>query len=183
VNEFLNGEFAPLITGVALALIALAVVLAPVLQGASEVAPRRDVRANAPRLEIDDEPIPGSAIEALREIEFDRATGKLSDTDYAALKQRYTGAALEELRAREAGGIVVAAPGAIGAPADDLAEARIRKYRGYAACGTCGPRPESDALFCSTCGTYLPGACEQCGEHVSAAGSRFCTHCGHQLAA
>ncbi len=40
-----------------------------------------------------------SAIDALREIEFDRATGKLSDDDYAALKAEYTRTALVELRA------------------------------------------------------------------------------------
>ncbi len=41
---------------------------------------------------------PTSAIDALREIEFDRATGKLSDTDYATLKATYTAQALAELR-------------------------------------------------------------------------------------
>ena len=46
-------------------------------------------------------PAPESAIDALREIEFDRATGKLSDDDYAALKAEYTRTALVELRARE----------------------------------------------------------------------------------
>jgi hypothetical protein len=173
-----------LVTGVVLAICALAAVLQPVLQG-TDLTPTRDrplpaALNAAPKLEIDDEPVPGSAIEALREIEFDRATGKLSDTDYAALKQRYTGAALDELRARDTGGAGPVTPAAV---ADDLAEARIRKYRGFAACGTCGPRPETDALFCSTCGTYLPGACEQCGEAVVIAGSRFCARCGHVLAA
>ena len=40
------------------------------------------------------------AVVALREIEFDRATGKLSDTDYAELKSRYTERALAAMRAR-----------------------------------------------------------------------------------
>jgi hypothetical protein len=35
------------------------------------------------------------ALRALKEIEFDRATGKLADADYDALKQRYTAEALE----------------------------------------------------------------------------------------
>ena len=34
---------------------------------------------------------------ALREIEFDRETGKLSDDDYASLKAKYTGEALAAL--------------------------------------------------------------------------------------
>jgi hypothetical protein len=41
----------------------------------------------------------GVALAALKEIEFDRETGKLSDEDYAFLKAKYTDAALETLRA------------------------------------------------------------------------------------
>src|SRR5713101_5035711 len=39
------------------------------------------------------------ALRALKEIEFDRATGKLADADYEALKNRYTAEALAALRA------------------------------------------------------------------------------------
>ncbi len=38
------------------------------------------------------------ALTALKEIEFDRETGKLSDADYELLKRKYTVAALEALR-------------------------------------------------------------------------------------
>src|SRR6266480_4118831 len=44
------------------------------------------------------------ALRALKEIEFDRATGKLSDADYDALKTRYTAEALAALRAEPPGG-------------------------------------------------------------------------------
>ena len=40
----------------------------------------------------------GIALAALREIEFDRATGKLSDEDYEELKAKYTVEALAVLR-------------------------------------------------------------------------------------
>ena len=43
----------------------------------------------------------GLALTALKEIEFDRETGKLSDADYAYLKSRYTSAAIEALREEE----------------------------------------------------------------------------------
>ena len=39
------------------------------------------------------------AVAALREIEFDRETGKLSDADYAELRTRYTEEALVAMRA------------------------------------------------------------------------------------
>ena len=44
----------------------------------------------------------GVALAALKEIEFDRETGKLSDEDYAFLKGKYTDAALEALRGEAA---------------------------------------------------------------------------------
>jgi hypothetical protein len=44
---------------------------------------------------------------------------------------------------------------------DDEIEAAIRSYRAThragGACPVCGPRPESDAVFCSSCGRRLDG--------------------------
>jgi hypothetical protein len=48
-------------------------------------------------------------------------------------------------------------------------------------CVHCGPRPESDAIYCSSCGGYLPGACGQCGTAVERPSSRYCTNCGGSL--
>ena len=91
----------------------------------------------------------GVALLALKEIEFDRETGKLSDEDYRFLKEKYTGQAIEALRAEGE------------AEATDDVEAliahRVRALRSAAAtappgapvCPTCGPRPEPDAVFCS----------------------------------
>lgn len=179
MNELLASSSAPFIAGIALALIALAIVLAPVF---SDDVPHdiRPAHRTTPKLEIDDEPVPGSAIEALREIEFDRATGKLSEDDYDGMKARYTVQALVELRAQDAldtGSVTATAP-------TDLAERLVKKYRpGSTICVTHGLRPESDALFCSECGAYLPGKCERCGTPVTAVGAQFCTGCGHVLAA
>ena len=70
------------------------------------------------------------------------------------------------------------------AEAEDDLEATIRAYRAERpSCDRCGPRPEADATFCSNCGQYLPGRCEQCGRRVEEAGARFCSACGHHLAA
>jgi hypothetical protein len=47
------------------------------------------------------------------------------------------------------------------AVSDDEIEAAIRSYRATdragGACPVCGPRPESDAVFCSNCGRRLDG--------------------------
>jgi len=189
MNELLSSASAPFIAGIALALIALAIVLAPVFSDDPPTEIRAEHRTR-PKLEIDDEPVPGSAIEALREIEFDRETGKLSEEDYDGMKARYTAQALVELREQDAAKDAMesrATPGT-GAPAAaspaDIAERLVRKYRpGITLCSAHGVRPEPDALFCSECGAYLPGSCEQCGMQVTAAGAHFCSGCGHTLAA
>jgi hypothetical protein len=181
MTDLLSSSSAPFIVGIALAVMALAIVLSPVFGDAipSDV---RSAHRTAPKLEIDDEPVPGSAIEALREIEFDRATGKLSDDDYEGMKASYTVQALVELRGAKEG--TGALPAARSETPADVAERLVKKYRpGSTICAAHGLRPESDALFCSECGSYLPGTCEQCGTAVTAAGAHFCTGCGHVLAA
>jgi hypothetical protein len=132
----------------------------------------------------------GVALAALKEIEFDRETGKLSDEDYAFLKGKYTGAALEALRAEAAES--AARPGTGSGDVEVLIAARVRALRsaatsappGAPACPACGPRPEPDAVFCSSCGQRLQqgGACAGCGAELGP-GSRFCAQCGTGVAA
>lgn len=140
------------------------------------------VRPGAPRPGIYVPPDPeetrrGVAIAALKEIEFDRETGKLSDIDYAYLKARYTGEALDALRADDAT--------AAGSDIEALIAARARSLAGGTPmCATCGPRPEADAVFCSTCGVRMASAddCSRCGAAIPADG-RFCEQCGTGVAA
>ena len=161
----MNAAVIALVVGTALAVGALAFVLYPLFFGqpVARAAPQRRVESWSDDV----------AVAALREIEFDRATGKLSEADYAQLKEQYTRQALARMR-REP----------VAVAEDDDVEATIRAYRAERpACDRCGPRPEADAIFCSNCGQYLPGRCEQCGQRVEEAGARFCSTCGHRLAA
>jgi hypothetical protein len=165
-----------LLIGAALAVAALLYVLFPLFDTAAPSA--RPSRAR---------PVQGgeTAIDALREIEFDKATGKLSDSDYAALKAEYTRTALVELRSREEPVLSASAmPNAEGADGVDAAEAAVLRYRSLRReCDTCGPRPEPDPAFCSNCGKYLRGKCSHCGATVDAPASQFCANCGNSLAA
>lgn len=92
---------------------------------------------------LDPEETPrGVALTALKDIDFDRETGKLSDDDYEFLKAKYTAIALQALRGEE----VVAQPG------------QPKPGAAAVGCTSCGPRPEPDAIFCSSCGLHLiPG--------------------------
>ena len=159
-----------LIIGTTIALIAVAFVLVPLFR--DDPGESTPARHTAPTESSSGD----DAVSALREIEFDRATGKLSDADYAALKARYTSEAIDAMRAAESA--------AMTPEASDLAEQAILRYRKRAmGCEVCGPRPEPDALYCSTCGRYLPGRCNGCGAAVSEPAARFCASCGKTLAA
>jgi hypothetical protein len=114
--------------GTLLALAALSFVLYPLLFGQPFVG------AAPPPAPPDASSNP--AIDALREIEFDRATGKLSDADYTALKASYTQRAVDAMR--------------------DQASPEVRQAS--VICPNCGPRPESAARFCSRCGAPIPRA-------------------------
>ena len=106
-----------LLVGTALAVASLCYVLYPLFREGVSTVPR----PSAPTRRRE-----SPAVDALRELEFDRETGKISDSDYESLKSRYTSQALMSMRAG-------------GAPV----------------CERCGPRPEGDAEFCSKCGGAL----------------------------
>lgn len=162
-----------LVIGTLLAVGALAYVLYPLLVGPAPV------RRLAPASKRTAKSVEQEAIVALREIEFDRVTGKLSDADYAELKTRYTARALQAMRANAAADNVAGA-----GATDDAIEAAVSAYRErMRSCPSCGPRPEPDAVYCSNCGRYLPGTCEGCGASVTESGASFCASCGRELAA
>jgi cytochrome c-type biogenesis protein CcmI len=158
-----------LVVGTVLAIVGLGFVLYPLFVEGSP-APRQ---ARRPRAGDSDRE---RAVDALREIEFDRETGKLSDSDYAALKAEYTQEAIAAMRAEESATAL--------AGASDPAEAAVLRYRQRAReCAACGPRPEPDAADCSNCGVYLAGARGHCGAAVTEPGAAYCIGCGQALAA
>jgi len=146
---------------------------------------------------VDPEETPrGVALIALKEIEFDRETGKLSDADYEFLKAKYTAAALEALRFESAEREATEASDDV----ETVIAAKVRALRSASApassdlplpssgttrsCSSCGPRPELDAVFCSNCGRPLlsGSACDRCGAALQP-DSKFCEGCGRQVAA
>lgn len=146
------------------------------------IAPPEPVSDFVEPLELE-ETARGQALIALKEIEFDRETGKLSDGDYAMLKAKYSTLAIEAMREEER-----AAPPAPGGDVEALIAARVERLKAeggvatavaVAACPTCGPRAEVDALWCSGCGQPLPGfnRCGTCQSPVDS-DAKFCASCG-----
>lgn len=143
-----------LVLGAVVGLAALALVLEPLLRPSGVARAVVDDGEPVPLEESDSPRV--QALLALREIEFDRATGKLSDDDYEHLRTRYAAQALAAIRAEETA--AAAAPDDAAAPAGaaDAAEELIRQIRSAPlACPAHGPRPETDAIFCSECGRAL----------------------------
>jgi hypothetical protein len=163
--------------GLALSLVAVWFVLRPVLRPETVGQGTGDGGMVA---EVDEEDVSprARALGALKEIEFDRATGKLSDADYAELKAKYTAEALVALRDEgrgtgEGGGVDIPAPARSASPVP------------RPTCPVHGPRHLGDASYCDECGRRLTsghGFCGACGAPLTA-GAGFCNACGGRVAA
>jgi len=147
-----------IVIGLVVAVVAVLLVLDPILR------PRAAVPAEPGFLdEPEDDPKEHRkelALAALKEIEFDRATGKLSDGDYQSMLTRYTKEAVEALRDTEAAGVAGgnghAAAGGAGAADADPIERLIAETRaanpGRRFCSACGAALEGSGRFCVECG-------------------------------
>jgi hypothetical protein len=159
-----------LVAGVVLAAGAVLFVLRPILQPAWAAA-LEAAAADDGEDYLEDVSPTAVALRALKEIEFDRATGKLSDADYESLKAQYTAEALAVMR--EAGS---AAPAWISSPVS-----RLPSH----ACPVHGVPAEPGAEFCSACGRRLQeasGFCARCGASLER-DAQFCHRCGSRVAA
>lgn len=148
--------------GLTIAIIALTVgtvfyVIQPVLTGRSAPLDRRSDEPS----EI--EARKRVALLALRDVEYDFATGKLDDGDYQQLRGELATEALEAMRLEEAATSPGSAPdsGDTATAARDAIEEEIARYRAALKAGT---------------------ACPECRQ-VNEPGSRFCSNCGFSLAA
>ena len=147
-----------LIIGVLVALAAVALVLDPLVRPYA-------IRPEPPSSEPEDDPVEQRkdlALAALKEIEFDRATGKLDDADYERMKAKYTAEALEAIREVDAAAApapqepalaqVPVGAGAGGAAAEALVAAKRRAGKGRRFCTDCGAELEGAGKFCVECG-------------------------------
>jgi hypothetical protein len=127
----------------------------------------------APLERVDDEPTEAESrkrvtLLALRDVEYDHATGKLDDEDYLALREELTAEAFLALQATTA-----AAPSEQESADPDELEREIAEYREALRAGAAGAgAPEGAGAGEVRC----PG----CGS-AAAAGSRFCGVCGARL--
>jgi len=90
---------------------------------------------------------------AIKEIEFDRETGKMSADDFSEMNRRYRNEAVTVLKRIDA---LSGGNGASKKLEKDLAKLRSnRKRKKTKFCASCGKPVYSDDQFCSGCGSNL----------------------------
>jgi hypothetical protein len=139
------------------------------------VGPARGLRSAAP-----DERGPGSGdrgtralerekqlvLRSIKELEFDRAMGKVADSDFADLIGRLKARAMRIMRQLEHGSIehrqhleaeleAALAQGPLSRPDDSPASDAAPRARAAFVCTGCGTANDRDARFCKNCGTRL----------------------------
>ena len=127
--------------GLFLTLAVVLFLLVPILQG-----------KEAPLHRDEDEPTEAEAsrrvaLLALRDVEYDYATGKLNDEDYRRLKGQLAHDALGALRAEE--------KGEGDEPLEEEIAALRRQIREGALCARCGRANPARSRFCGGCGLPL----------------------------
>ena len=111
---------------------------------------------------------------ALRDLDFDQRTGKVTDQDYAVLRSELlTKAALElEIKKQKEQEL------------EERLELSIQAHKkgksSAHTCAKCGLRINPSDLFCSACGAPQKPACTNCG-HAIGTSDQFCVGCGQPV--
>lgn len=100
-------------------------------------------------------------LSALRDLDFDFRTDKVSEEDYTALRARLVSEAALYIQAEKS-------------IEDDQLEAMINARKTSQSkvqeCSHCGQKIEAGSRFCSQCGTAVGNDCPSCGKAVQAGG-------------
>lgn len=119
---------------------------------------------------------------ALKELEFDYRTGKISDDDYRQMIGGHKAEAVAILKAIE--------EAVKRSDFGDEIEKRVMELRRSSqaakkapvawTCSSCGERLGAEDNFCSACGAKIARGCPRCGTDISE-GDNFCRACGAKL--
>ncbi len=126
-----------------------------------------------------------SSYAAIRELDFDYHTGKISEDDYKELYSSFKTDALIAIKAIEEG------ESEDQRELDALLEKEIKERRGIqtkqggedgggsGVCPACGERAAAGSKFCTSCGTQFGRVCAECGS-INTTEADFCRNCGAQ---
>ena len=112
-----------------------------------------------------------SVLSALRDLDFDFKTGKVSEEDYQPLRAQLIVEAAQDLEAEKREEQQLEA----------LIQTRRNTQAGKVTCEHCGASMEAGQPFCSTCGSAARHqSCPSCGKKIRA-GDLYCSSCGSQV--
>ena len=111
-----------------------------------------------------------AALSALRDLDFDYRTGKVSEDDYPALRSQLLAEAAKyvDLEKEQEDKI------------ESLIRARKTKGTQERICDQCGKALDENARFCPHCGAEVSTACPSCGGMIKTE-DVFCISCGARL--
>ena len=108
---------------------------------------------------------------AIKDLDFEKDSGKVSSVDYESARRDYLAQAADVM-----------------ARIDDLAaekttsseEEPAQKKVSPRACSACGEANSKNAKFCIGCGRTFEFNCSRCGESLPER-AKFCSECGHKV--
>jgi hypothetical protein len=139
--------------------------LAPLVGGrAARTQPVREILSDRMRTDLEREK--ALTLRSIKELEFDRAMGKLSDQDFEEMSGRLRARAFGIMKQLDAGSSAyraliekeLAARMGTKPPSREATSPRQSLGDGRAGLCTCGTANDSDARFCKTCGAKLRAA-------------------------
>ncbi len=157
-----------ILIGLAMLIATIPWVVAPILNRKRMPEPKDDAQAQEGDSHTE-------GLMALRDLDFDHRTGKVSEEDYINLRANLLARVAATLEADEKKN----------ANLDDQLEEKIRSHRqnkqASKICSQCGSELKTTDRFCSICGAAADQACTNCGHNLKA-GDSFCSACGKPVA-
>ncbi|HLO14539.1 MAG TPA: zinc ribbon domain-containing protein [Anaerolineales bacterium] len=132
---------------------------------------RRRKDTNSSKVHIQQEGQREVVLAALRDLDFDFKTGKVSEEDYKPLRAQLMAEAAQYIEAEK--------------KEDEQLEAAIqtrrKTHKENARCEQCGASMEPGQRFCPKCSSAVnQELCPSCGKKIQA-GDLFCSSCGNKI--
>jgi predicted nucleic acid-binding Zn ribbon protein len=157
-------EISSIIVGLALFGASVAYVSLPFRQ-------KRQKKTNLSKENVQPEAQRATVLAALRDLDFDFKTGKVSEEDYQPLRAQLIAEAAQYIEAEKKED----------AQLEELIRARRTMQHSDLKCQDCGWPIESDQRFCSKCGSAVNNEkCPSCGKKIQA-DDLFCSSCGNKI--
>ena len=157
-------EISSVLTGLILLVASLGFVILPFRQKQSTTQQPHKADSHSPGKRE-------AVLSALRDLDFDYKTGKVSEEDYTPLRAQLLGQAAQYIEQEK--------------NEEEKLEALIQSHRReqqkVSQCEHCGTSIEAGQRFCSKCGSAVDNElCPSCGKKIRA-GDQFCSSCGNRL--